>query len=176
MIPNKQNKLSTSIFALEQLRSYKLLGHSAAVLITETLTDQAGEISTLERQLEEKTFYLKRAEEFRDYWGSLVCQLLEIDMEDLDFQVIDGVDIERITQKAQSCILAFDAKVLAANKIASSFQQAKSLQNIERPVIPLKLVIDVQVEIPPVAHCEDTSYGWHIQFPEFGAKGANNEE
>lgn len=146
MINSKQNDLSTALFMLEQLLSYRRAGRSSTMLIANTLTNQAGEISALEKQLEEKTFLLKRAEEFRDYWGSLICQLLEMEMEDLDFQVIDGVDIERITQKAQAAILGFDAKVKAANKMAASFQQAHQTS------IPVNIHLDVVINVEAPSH------------------------
>lgn len=149
MINRKKNDLSRALLAVERIESARFVGPTAAQIISATLTDQAGEISALEKKLEEKTFYLKRAEEFRDYWGSLVCQLLEMDMEDLDFQVIDGVDIERLTQKALGCFLALDAKVLAATKMAGAFQQARAPLNIKQFDIHLNLTIDTRVETPP---------------------------
>lgn len=152
MINSKQNALANALFTLEQLRSDRRMGHSSVMLVAETLTNQVGEISALEKRRQEQDFFLKRAEEFRDFWGKLVCQLLEIEMEDLDFQVIDGVDIERITQKAQTAILAFDAKVKAANKMAASFQQA------HQSGIPVNIHLDVVINVETPSHAFDPEF------------------
>ncbi|AZP49602.1 hypothetical protein EJP80_03280 [Rahnella aquatilis] len=165
MINNKQNALSTSLFMLQNLCSLRCpLDRSATKLIAETLTNQAGEISALEKQLVENTYLLKRAEEFRDYWGTLVCQLLEMEMEDLDFQVIDGVDIERITQKTQAAILAFEAKVTAANKMAASFQQAS--QNSA----PVNIHLDLTIHVEAAPHILESDF----VFFGFDPAGANH--
>lgn len=155
MTSSKQDKLNIILKSVELINEISLglapISHFAIKNFcgeaSRTLINQAGEISALEQQIQEKSLLLKRAEEFRDYWGNLVCQLLEMDMEDLDFQVIDGVDIERITQKAQAVILAFDAKVKAANKMASSFQQTH--QNSIPVNNCLGLVINVEVRSCP---------------------------
>lgn len=158
MTNSKQNDLTTALHMLQTLPALRGTFASAATrIIAETLTNQAGEISTIEKQLEGITFLLKRAEEFRDYWGKLVCQLLEMEMEDLDFQVIDGVDIERITQKAQAVILGFDAKVNAANKLAASFQQAN--QNTLPACVQLDLTISIEAA-PHLFESEAVFFGF----------------
>ncbi len=172
MTTSKQAKLSITLKSVELIKELSLglapIGCIAARNfcneISRTLINQAGEISALEQQLQEKSFLLKRAEEFRDSWGNLACQLLEMDMEDLDFQVIDGVDIERITHKAQAAILAFDAKVTAANKMAASFQQARQNES------PVNIRLDLTIGIEAAPHLFESE----VVFFGFDPAGENH--
>lgn len=168
MINSKQSNLSASLDMLQHLRLSRYPSDRVAIgIIAETLTNQAGEISALQAKVEQQAFLLKRAEEFRDHWGRLVCQLLEIEMEDLDFQVIDGVDVERITQKAQAAILASEAKVTAATKMAASFQQAH--QNGR----PVNIHLDLAISLEAAPHLIESEFVFFGFDPAEGNHNAN---